>query len=96
MGDFSYDLFDPSSDGKLLVEAMAELDFQVGRYEPTFFYNTVSSKLDFCAVTGLRVDPTSVRLGQFPLPGGHMWLFFYIVLSISGNVCESRTTVRRR
>lgn len=53
-------------------------------------------ELDFCAVTGLKVDSDTIRLGHFLLQGGHMWLFFNIVLRRDGGGSENRTAVRRR
>lgn len=77
-GDFNYNLNDPLTDGHLLLEQLHLLDFRTLRFGSTFCHTVGESELDFCAVSGLEVDESSIAKSDFPFPGGHLWISFLV------------------
>lgn len=71
-------------------------DFTFLRFGDTFFHNLGSSELDFAAVCGVRVDQDHLGKGDFPFPGGHVWLAFSIKFEVTGGRDYFSLKKRRR
>lgn len=65
MGDFNYNLGDPTSDRHMLIEALAEMDFKVIRFGNTFFHNVGSSELNWYVTAGLDVEQNLSNVAIF-------------------------------
>lgn len=92
----SITIFWTLSDGHNFILSLTEMNYSIIRFGPTFFHNLGKSELYFCAVSGFDADCNSLATSEFPVPGGHLWLYFAVSWDPGGDQRSGGSSVRRR